>query len=183
MEKRRQPRHRRGFPCEIRTACTQGIGLVQDVSSRGLFVKTHTRLESGGLVDVLFNDCGVAGGLRIEAGVARVQAGSRRFESKSETGFGLEVIPPWQAFERWVLRPSLPPLESSVSVEEAAKLYRAIVSSKGTFRVQLMLRDRTRRRQLTLKCDSAFEARALALRQEGGAWMVRSVTRIESPND
>lgn len=177
MEKRHQARHRRGFPCEIRTDSTHTMGQVENVSARGLFVKTHAQLPPGSIVQLLFNDCGATGGLRIEAGVARTHQGSRRFEARSECGFGLEVIPPWETFERWVLRPALPPLESSVSINETTELIRA--ATLPTYRIQLMLRDRTRRRILTMQCESAEQARRLALRQEGGAWMVRSVTRLE----
>lgn len=171
MEKRQRPRLRWVLPCRVATAAGRRSGVIRDVSDRGLFVETEAHPTPNSVVELLFDAHHQVPDFSFIAGVARTRRSPAHLASALPSGIGLEVIPPREAFERWILaavRPRLPEPECV----GLAPLGASRQTGPGRYRVRLIRQDRPGSQIVTLRCESEEDARRTALSRMDGLWRV-----------
>ena len=170
MEKRLNPRIEHRLVCQVATARIHAPGVIRDVSDAGLFVETRVNPSPNSIVRLLFTETGDQPEFSIEAGVARTCVTPSESRSALPEGIGLEVLPPRNAFERWVMRSA--PSTQFASSSTLAPLGGAPHSGTGRYRVRLVRQDRPGTQIVTLRSESEAAARAKALSRLGGLWRV-----------
>lgn len=179
MEKRSRVRLPRRLTCQIKTNTDIASGFVRDVSRNGLFVQTGATPPTNSLVEVIFSSLGNQPDLRIEAGVARKRNVARRLQPTVPAGIGLEVIPPYDSYERWIFGPAQPALAGSMSTthyafdrEEVQTNSAVPERSVRSYRFRMLRHDRSNSQILTIRCASEAGARARALVRAGPGWKI-----------
>lgn len=173
MDRRQRQRTVRRLTCEVRIGDRRTPGLVCNISDFGLFVETTASPNVERVVMLRFPESPERPELCFEAGVARMSESPPHLQCARQSGIGVEIFPPRQAFERWIANPfrSAP---RTVATEgfSLAPLGNRMKSGTGKYRVRLVRQDRPGTQILTLRSDSEESARALALSRLGGIWRV-----------
>ena len=171
MEKRRHSRIERRLACNLATASIRAPGVICDVSETGLFVETPANPSLNSIVRLLVFETEDQAEFSLEAGVARTCPAASQLESTLlQSGIGLVVIAPRNAFDRWVVRPARPAMPTTNST--LAPLGSQPQGGMGKYRVRLIRQDRSGTQIVTLRCESEAAARAKALSRLGGAWRI-----------
>jgi hypothetical protein len=170
MEKRLKPRIAHRLVCKVAAAGTRAPGVICDVSDVGLFVETRVSPSLNSIVRLLFPETEDQPEFSIEAGVARTCIAPSQAQTALPSGIGLEVIPPRNAFERWIVHPARP-------LRPASNLTLSPLGSEPRtgmtrYRVRLIRQDRPGTQILTLRCESEAAARAKALSRLAGVWRI-----------
>jgi hypothetical protein len=174
MEKRHRSRVPRRFTCEIawpggRTTS----GIVRNISDRGLFVQTLADPKPNSVVDVIFDPSGSRPEICVEAGVARKRITPPRLQAFVPSGIGLEILPPRAEYERWLARPTCPPLGESVEVAGPIPTHHE--QSMKSYRFRMIRRAGASPQFLTIHCETEAGARARALTRAGAGWRIADV--------
>lgn len=178
MERRGGNRLPRRLTCEIETSGGRATGIVRDLSSHGLFVQTLASPAPNSIVELIFAGSGDQPPVRIEAGVARKRRAPGRLQATVPSGIGVEVIPPRDAYQRWIvgaaagatrtLGPARPvPSLGSVELTPVMKKYR----------FRLVRLDGSRQQFMSIECDTEAGARARALARVGAGWKIADLCR------
>lgn len=170
MEKRRQLRIERRLVCRVTADSLHGPGIVRDVSETGLFIETSVNPSLNSIVKLLFSETRDQPEFSFEAGVARTREPPSEDQFFGRTGIGLEVIPPMDAFERWIIRPARPMVPATSLA--LAPLGSEARSGLGRYRVRLVRQDRPGTQIVTLRCESEAAARSKALDRLSGVWRI-----------
>ncbi len=89
-EQRQYRRHSRRVPCAFRVANEDQRGFVTNVSARGFFVQTRSRLEPG--TDLLVTiESDSTSPIVVKGAVARVRKSHRSMSSIDQSGMGIEI--------------------------------------------------------------------------------------------
>jgi len=173
VEKRKQRRTRKRLTCELVIGTERHGALVRDVSPRGLFVQTRTKLDPGTQIGVVLGGCGERPDIQMTARVARQRQVPPRLQSSVPGGVGLELIDPPEAFQQLV--PCGPD-----PVEDTAPRQSEAASNPGvrTLRVRVKQRDKPNARIITVRSESVHGARARALARAGRGWQIADIQEI-----
>ena len=173
MEKRNRSRMPKRLTCEIVWQGQRHPGIVRDITDRGLFVQTLASPAPNSVVEIRFAATGLQPEIRLEAGVARKRIAPPRLQASVPSGIGLEILPPRDEYERWLVRPACPPLAAS-SFNEGPDASAAEPSVRP-YRVRMVRRDRGGRQILTIRSQTDAAARAQALARAGAGWKIADI--------
>jgi hypothetical protein len=175
MEKREQQRLRRRLTCELVVGSERHIALVRDLSPKGLFVQTRTRLEPGARLAVVFAAREQQPELRMQARVARQRRTPPRLQASVPGGVGVELIDPPDAFRELVARRAGHAEDAPAQPSRARP---AGAASVRTFRVRVSQRGKPGSRVITVRSESLHGARARALARAGRGWKIADIQEI-----
>jgi hypothetical protein len=167
MEKRLHDRFDCRVECEVTSAHERFRGIVNDVSSLGLFVETWASPELNSIIRLRFGKTEKQPEFSLNAGVARKNSRGDEQSFANAPGIGLAILPPRSSFERFIVEPAQPTLGLTL-----APLGSQTSGTAGTFRVRLIRQDRPGTQILTLRCENEATARVVALARLGGVWRV-----------
>lgn len=186
LEKRSRIRHSSHLTCEVISPAGRFSGLVRDLTHRGLFIQTIANPQPNSIVEILFSGIGDQPTIRVEAGVARKRVAPPRLQAVVPSGIGLEVIPPVDEFERWLVSPRCPaltdthsmvnphgvPQSASLSASGTAPHNAAPTRAMKAYRFRLVRHDQKGSQVLTIRCETPAGARARALARAGVGWKI-----------
>jgi hypothetical protein len=178
MERRRSPRAKCRFPCELVRLRERTAGTVLDVSEGGLSVRTQLEVDQGEplLVRIQVPN---QDELELEAMVWHVRRTRQRNGGEPHRVLGLMVSKAPDAY--FALVPSTTPDEGrepdGAPEAESSPLPDPGSDSTGlrSFHIRIKARSGPRTRVLSLSADSEDEARALALDGLDGEWELLEV--------
>ena len=130
-------------------------------------------LTEGNGVDVIFDPSGSRPEICVEAGVARKRIAPPRLQASVLSGIGLEILPPRAEYERWLARPTCPPLGDSVEVTGPIPTHHE--QSMKSYRFRMIRRAGASPQFLTIHCETEAGARARALTRAGPGWRIADV--------
>ena len=178
-EKRRAKRQKKRFTCELwidgKRAAT---GIILDVSSTGMFVKTNSRPAPGTEIEIRIDDRGLPE-MRIRARVARQVRVDRRLMQLAAAGVGLEILdaPDDYALISGAGTEPIPEQGDHVKVGSATAPSQPPAPEPAAetqpFKVRVTLGARSR--TVTVDAPDEERARAAALDKVGDDWEVIEV--------
>jgi hypothetical protein len=173
MERRKSPRIKCRFPCELSGSRLHGPGTVLDMSEGGLSVLTALEIDQGESLTVRFQAPGI-GAVAVEAMVWHSRRVRDRATGDNSCALGLMVSRASEAYSRLVAPSGASPAESAdASVLNDAD--EVCGDALGSYRIRVKERASPRTRILTLSATSDEEARALAITHLGEEWEVLEV--------
>lgn len=173
MERRGGNRLSRRLICEIETSGARSSGIVRDLSAHGLFVQTLVSPAPNSIIELIFSGSGDQPPIRIEAGVARKLRTPRRLQSTVPSGIGVEVIPPRDAYQRWIVGAAAGYADKLTESKPVPSLGAVkLAPIKELYRFRLVRIDGSRQQFLSIECDTEAGARARALARAGAGWKI-----------
>jgi len=181
MQSHCEPRVKKRMTCTLNLDARHHIGMILNLSPKGMFVQTTLPAEPGTLVDIGFRDPSRGDDIAVQAAVVWRRRVSPRMTGLNQSGMGMRILmntPEYEAFMSGMLidatgedlgdRVARVSTNATPAAEEADE-------ALPRFIVRLAQEGGPRSRRAVVHSADARSARAAALEQVGDGWTILEV--------